>query len=275
MKKKYYWIIGIIIIAFIAITYYIFDNQFIKYSQQPIPSCSEMKGSLCIYNNIAILSNLDALIWIENNIPSNSTIIAWHDYDTELKNIGNVKTDSSIAFDLTLYNVTQFLCGVKHADANYLYLTGQELLYTGYMRYTPVIQPFGLMKLNKTEYESDDRKIVLRLENEIWTPYAYYEVSESGGFKWSQNISKFNKIIYYENNEYITHEFSGSNLNWSLLIYYDFSYGYIISPKIENSILVRLLLLDDKIENFSKIYDKNNIKIYSLDTAFLNKDCYW
>jgi len=143
------------------------------------------------------------------------------------------------------------------------------------MRYTPVIQPFGLMKLNKTEYESDDRKIVLRLENEIWTPYAYYEVSESGGFKWSQNISKFNKIIYYENNEYITHEFSGSNLNWSLLIYYDFSYGYIISPKIENSILVRLLLLDDKIENFSKIYDKNNIKIYSLDTAFLNKDCYW
>jgi len=272
--KKIYWIVGIIIIVSIGITYYIFSNQF-KSSQQSTPSCSEMKGNLCTYNNTTILSDLDALMWIKNNIPSNSSIIAWHDYDIELKNIGNVKTASEVAFDLTLYNTTQFLCGAKHLDANYLYLTGRELLYTGYMRYTPIIQPFRIRKINETDYISDDGKILIKFEDENWVPYAYYEKSESGGLKISQNISKIKKIIYLKGVEIKTYEFSDSTLNFTLLFYPSFSTIYLIQPNFENSILIRFILLDDKIENFSKIYDENNIKIYSLDTTFLNKDCYW
>ncbi|MCS7123539.1 MAG: hypothetical protein RMJ17_03135, partial [Candidatus Aenigmarchaeota archaeon] len=159
--------------------------------------CNELKRNFCVYNNILIYSNLDALIWIKNNIPPNSIVIAWQDYENELKNISNVKIVPQLALDLSLDNVTKFLCGARRLNASYLYLTGAELLYGWYMTGKPIIQPFELIKINETDYISTDRHIFLKLENKIWVPYTYYH-EESGVLKLSKNISKMRKIIYYE-----------------------------------------------------------------------------
>jgi acyl-CoA synthetase (AMP-forming)/AMP-acid ligase II len=46
----------------------------------------------CKYNGTLVLTSLDALFWIRDNIPANSTIISWWDYGKELQNIAGMNS---------------------------------------------------------------------------------------------------------------------------------------------------------------------------------------
>ena len=89
MKKPILPILVIVIIGIIAVVYFSFPKIPKTYE---LTECNETVRKNCDYEGVIITSNLDSLLWIKDNIPSNSVVLNWWNYGKELEEISGLKS---------------------------------------------------------------------------------------------------------------------------------------------------------------------------------------
>jgi hypothetical protein len=261
--------------------------------------CNETKRSLCIFNGSLILSNLDALLWVRKNIPSNSIVIALPKYEDELKNIAKVnplsndlsflelleKKNRTEAFevenkikDVNIFffttNESEAVCIAKKYNARYVYLYKDDLdsvIWTPRIMwmykfrvilsgYSYIMFPlYEISSKEKSSSEMLEINVKIKLINDKWLTYLLDR---------SLMIEGWLKTIYVENEKVKISEPQENAINISkvAILSKDFKKVYIGSENFSKSIITKLLLLYGyNLKHFKKLYSNDDVVIYYID----------
>jgi len=256
--------------------------------------CSESKKTYCVFEKNIVWSNLDALLWLKNHAFDSPKVIAWWDYGKELRNIANVTPIISnpsqsyinsippsersfikefepeekvrdVASFLLATNESEAVCIAKKYNALYAYLDASDLLKiywinfeigkTGYALF-----PLLLEKVSEGEmfYVGGGVNGTLELKDGKWQ----LVITGLPNSRTETNL----KTIYIENGKVVINEPKDSSSEYVAIISSDFKNIFIFTKGLEETLLIKLFLLDGyETKYFTKVYSNDNVKIYSID----------
>jgi asparagine N-glycosylation enzyme membrane subunit Stt3 len=131
---------------------------------------------MCIYEDTNIVSDLDTLLWIKDNIPQNSVFLNWWDYGKELENIANMKPV------------------IKNPSQSLYMSTG---CYQAMLHNKPLPKECEHQKFDSEEsvqsvakfFTTDDEKMALDIVKKYDVDYVFITKGEIGKFSWISFIS--------------------------------------------------------------------------------------
>lgn len=259
--------------------------------------CNESEKRGCVFEKTIVISNLDALLWLRNHAFSSPKVIAWWDYGKELKNVANVIPIISNPSQSLIYSIasgrslikefeseekvgdvasfflatneSEAVCIAKKYNASYAYLVDSDLSKIYWINFA-IGKAGGYVisslpeKVSETKtkfYVGAGVNGILELKNGKWQAYLLAPFSNS-------TIAASLKTIYIENGKVVVNEPKDSSSEYVAIISSDFKEIFILTKGLEETILIKLFLLDGyETKYFTKVYSNDNVKIYSINLS--------
>jgi len=160
--KKLIFLIPIIIGTIIVVYFSLLKTP----ETYELPKCNETIRENCDYKGVKIISNLDSLLWMKENVPSDSVVLSWWNYGKELEKISGLGP--------VIKNPSQFLFD------------------SGGVRKSETIKEFEPEeKFNSVAqfFTTDDEAIALDIAKKYYVDYVFITKDDSKEFPWINFIA--------------------------------------------------------------------------------------
>jgi len=90
-KNKYVVAVFFLVLLGFVYSLWSFNEETSDPLYVKLPACDETTRTGCEYEGSKIFSDLDSLLWMRDNIPAGSGVLAWWDYGKELKAVSQLE----------------------------------------------------------------------------------------------------------------------------------------------------------------------------------------
>ncbi len=250
-------------IAFLLLIVFIEGAYLYSTSQEDVLEyevCAQEKSQYCVYNGVEIFSDLNALLWVRDNVPEGTRFMNWWDYGNELESIGNVNP-------------------LIKSPSRPLLNTSADFITANISEGEAVVDPDGIVKAVAVFMTTSDAKTALCLAEKYGVEYVYLTAGD---------FFKYSSIYFTAREEKLISE---SELYAIKEMYEKKSIKEIEKLQMEDSLAIekskeslytRLYISGDyNLPYFDLVYSDNlsgapffsRVKIYSINTDAMPENC--
>ena len=222
--------------------------------------CAQEKSQYCTYDGVNVFSDLNALLWVRDNLPAGVGLVAWWDYGNELESIGNVNP-------------------LIKSPSRPLLNTSVDFIAANISEESAVVDPDRIVRAVAVFMTTTDAKTALCLAEKYGAEYVY--ITASDFFKYSSIYftAREEKLMPESELHTINEMYEKESINELEKIQME---DRLAIEKSKDGLYARLYINGDyNGQYFDLVYSDNfsgapffsRVKIYSINTDAMPENC--
>ncbi len=250
-------------IAFLLLIVFIEGVYLYGMSQKEILEydvCAQEKSQYCTYDGVEVFSDLNALLWVRDNVPAGVGFMNWWDYGNELESIGNVGP-------------------LIKSPSRPLLNTSADFIAANISEESAVVDSDGIVKAVAVFMTTSDTKTALCLAEKYGTEYVYLTAGDFFKYSSIYFTAREEKLISESDVFTINEMYEKKGINDVEKLQME---DRLVIEKSRDSLYSRLYISGDyNLPYFDLVYSDNisgapffsRVKIYSINTNAMPENC--
>ncbi|MCK4555632.1 MAG: hypothetical protein KAT83_03415 [Candidatus Aenigmarchaeota archaeon] len=222
--------------------------------------CAQEKSQYCTYDGVDVLSDLNALLWVRDNLPAGTGFMNWWDYGRELEAISNVRP-------------------LITSPSRPLLNTSADFMAANISEEEAVVDPDGIVRAVAVFMTIDDTKTALCLAENYGAEYVYLIAGDFFKYPSIYFTAREEKLIPESELYAINEMYEKESIKEIEKLQMEDNLAF---EKSKESTYMRLYISGDyNIRYFNLVYSDNlsgapffsRVKIYSINTDAMPENC--
>lgn len=250
-------------IAFLLLIVVVQSAYLYSTTQEALPEyepCAQEKSQYCTHDGVEVFSDLNALLWVRDNLPAGVGFMNWWDYGNELESIGNVNP-------------------LIRSPSRLLLNTSADFIAANISEEEAVVDSDRLVKAVAVFMTTMDAKTALCLAEKYGTEYVYLTAGDFFKYSSIYFTAREEKLIPESELSAINEMYEKESIKEIEKLQME---DRIVFERSKDSLYARLYINGDyNLLYFDLVYSDNfsgapffsRVKIYSINTRAMPENC--